>query len=403
MIPNLRRKSTIPTVPKTTELTVLHSVLSWLPQTANWLYTQLVQLPRSIESHVVCESTQNLEQFSVPYIYSFEQLPRWRAFCDANLRRWGLRRHLGLLTTQARICQAQILHSHFGNMGWKNSKAARRLGLKHVVTFYGYDVNYLPLADRRWARRYRELFQRVDRVLCEGPHMAKCIVALGCPENKVSVHHLGVRLDRIAFHPRSWAPGETLRVLIAASFKEKKGIPYALEALGRLQHQVDLAVSIIGDADPESTGSVEEKRVILELIAKHDLGRKTRLLGYQPLSVMLDEARRNHVFLSPSVTASSGDTEGGAPVSIIEMAASGMPIVSTVHCDIPEVIENGVTGLLAPERDVDALVAHLSWLVRYPERWPAMLAAARASLEARYDARIQGQKLAAVYRELVDS
>jgi colanic acid/amylovoran biosynthesis glycosyltransferase len=382
MIPIRWRKDTIPTEPKTTDVTVLHSVLSWLPQTANWLYTQLVQLPRSIESHVVCESTQNLEQFSVPYIHSFEQLPRWRAWGDAQLRRWGLRQHLGLLTSQARICQAQILHSHFGNMGWKNSREARRLGLKHVVTFYGYDVSYLPLADPRWAKRYLELFERVDRVLCEGPHMAKCIVALGCPENKVSVHHLGVRLDRIAFHPRSWRPGETLRVLIAASFKEKKGIPYA---------------------DPESAGSVEEKRVILELIDKHALGRKTRLLGYQPMSIMLDQARRNHVFLSPSVTARSGDTEGGAPVSIIEMAASGMPIVSTVHCDIPEVIENGVTGLLAPERDVDALVAHLSWLLRNPERWPAMLAAARASLEARYDARVQGQKLAAVYRELVDS
>ena len=389
--------------PPPAELTVVHSVLSWLPLTANWLYTQLVQLPPSIESHVVCESTQKLDQFSVPHIHSFEQLPRWRAYCDAMLRRWGLRQHLGLLSTQAQNCRAQILHSHFGNMGWKNSKMAKRLGLKHVVTFYGYDVNYLPLADRRWAERYRELFERVDRVLCEGPHMAKCIVALGCPESKVRVHHLGVRLDSIAFQPRSWAPGETLRVLIAASFKEKKGIPYALEALGRLQHQVDLAITIIGDADPESSGSVEEKRVILEVIAQHALGGKTRLLGYQPLSVLLAEARRNHVFLSPSVTASSGDTEGGAPVSIIEMAASGMPIVSTVHCDIPEVIEHGVTGLLAPERDVDALVAHLSWLIRHPERWPAMLAAARASLEARYDATIQGQKLAALYRELVNS
>ncbi len=71
-------------------------------------------------------------------------------------------------------------------------------------------------------------------------------------------------------------------------------------------------------------------------------------MGYQPHSTLFAEAYRHHIFLSPSVTASTGDTEGGAPVSLIEMAATGMLIVSTTHCDIPEVIKHGVTGLLAP-------------------------------------------------------
>jgi colanic acid/amylovoran biosynthesis glycosyltransferase len=114
----------------------------------------------------------------------------------------------------------------------------------------------------------------------------------------------------------------------------------------------------------------------------------------------MEEARRHHVFLSPSVVAADGDTEGGAPVSLIEMSASGMMIVSTTHCDIPGVILDGQTGLLAPERDVDALVDHLHWIVSHPERWLDMQRAGRAHMEAEFDARRQGERLAAIYREL---
>src|SRR5690606_39794503 len=67
-------------------------------------------------------------------------------------------------------------------------------------------------------------------------------------------------------------------------------------------------------------------------------------LGYQPWRALMDAAYRHHVFLSPSITASDGDTEGGAPVGLIEMAATGMPVISSRHADIPEVIEHGVGG-----------------------------------------------------------
>ena len=141
-----------------------------------------------------------------------------------------------------------------------------------------------------------------------------------------------------------------------------------------------------------------EKQKIMETIEKHNLHSKVRLLGYQPHSVFFKEAYQHHIFLSPSITASSGDTEGGAPVSIIEMAATGMPIVSTNHCDIPEVILDGVTGLLAEERDVAGLVTHLQHLINYSEKWLDMLEAGRKHLETEYDVRIQSARLAAIYK-----
>ena len=160
----------------------------------------------------------------------------------------------------------------------------RRCCLKHIVTFYGYDVNCLPQIDRRWLTRYRDLFEQIDLVLCEGPHMGECIVKLGCPPEKVVVHHLGVKVNEIAYQPRVWKKDEPLGILMAASFVEKKGFTYGLEALGIIQNEIPLEITIIGDAQKGSklrqNHSQIEKEKILATIANHQL--KVRLLGYQP-------------------------------------------------------------------------------------------------------------------------
>lgn len=374
---------------------VLHSVPVWLPQTETWLYNQIRYLPAEVDNHIVCERAENLDQFFLPNIRSLlDDTSRWRYYWEKGMRKVGIRRHPAFLVEQVRQRRPQVLHSHYGYVGWTNIGVAKQERLKHVVTFYGVDLSYWPTVDSRWHERYRALFNEVDRVLCEGPHMAQCLIDLGCLDEKIRVHHLGVSVDGIGFKHRVRAPAEPLRVLIAASFREKKGIPYALEALGRLQQEVALEITLIGD------GSQAEKEKILAVIEQYDLSPKIRMLGYQPHAVLFEEAYRHHIFLSPSVTASSGDTEGGAPVSIIEMAATGMPVVSTRHCDIPGVIQHGRTGLLAEERDLEGLVRNLRWLIHHPEEWKGMVEAARKHVETEFNASIQGERLGTIYREL---
>lgn len=384
-------------------ITALQSVRCWLPQTQTWLYNQVRFLPDGVENHILCEVTDNLDQFWLPNIHDLSEAERSRYFWNNSLRKPRVRRRLGLLVEQTRRHRVRVLHSHFGWMGWANLKAARKAGLKHVVTFYGHDVNSLPRLHPRWRRRYRDMFEQVHGVLCEGPHMARCLMAdLGCPEHKVRVHHLGVVVDEIAFKPRVWTPGETLRVLVAASFREKKGIPYALKALGRIRYEIPLEITIIGDANGKAKNRAEKRR-ILEVIEQYNLQPNTRMLGYQPHRILFEEAYRHHIFLSPSLEARDGDTEGGAPVSIIEMAASGMPVISTRHCDIPEVIEDGITGLLADERDIEGLVLHLRWLVEHPRQWRGMLEAGREHITLHYDAKRQGRKLEQVYSDIISA
>lgn len=392
-------------------LRIAHYARRWLPQTQTWLYNQVRYLPEAIERHVVCERTEHLDQFEVPNLHALRDDHPIRQYWEVGARLAGLRRYYPYTLEQVQRIGADLLHSHFGPAGWQNVPVAEKARIPHVVTVYGNDISGYPSEDERWVHRYREMFEHVDAILCEGPHMASEVVDLGCPEEKVRVHHLGVAIDEIEFRPRQYEPGEPLRVLLAASFREKKGIPYAMEALGRLRRTVPVEVTIIGGVaeipilgpiTKPASGSAAEKERIEAAIEKWDLGDAVRMLGYQPHDRLMAEAYDHHLFLSPSVTASDGETEGGAPVTLIEMSASGMPIVSTTHCDIPSVVPHGESGLLAPERDAEALVDLLYRLVEHPDRWGEMAEAGRAHVEAEYNAPVQGRRLGEIYREIAD-
>ncbi len=386
-------------------LRVLHCVPgAWLPVTQSWLYDQARFLPQDVQSHIACDRVENAADFGAPSLHSRDAMAWWRRGVDAALRAARLSRSGLHRSIIARQCAAggeplEVLHSHFGPEGWRNLALAKRRGMKHVVTFYGYDVNCLPRVNPRWRDRYRELFAEADLILCEGEHMASCIATLGCEERKIRVHRLGIDLDAVEFAPRSWTAGEPLRALMAASFREKKGLSLGIEALGRLRDELDLRITIIGDATA-AAGSAEERERILDAIERHKLGDRVRMLGFQPHEALRREAKEHHLFLAPSLTATDGDTEGGAPVAVIEMAAAGMIVVSTNHCDIPGVVQHDRTGFLARDGDADDLAMQIRRAVRASHRWPQMQRDARRWIARQFDARVQGERLAAIYAEV---
>ena len=136
-------------------------------------------------------------------------------------------------------------------------------------------------------------------------------------------------------------------------------------------------------------------------VRSHGLGDRIDLLGYRPYPEYLEELARAHFLLAPSITAADGDSEGGAPVCLIDAQALGVPIVATTHCDIPEVTRPDGSALLAPERDVPALADRLDELLSHPERWAAMGRAGRAHIEAEFDIRTQVDRMADLYEELL--
>ena len=366
------------------------------------MFNQIRFLPKErIDAHVACFKTDNLDQFHLPNIHSLDETSKIRHLANRIARKINPGFRINYLSPVVRSLNPNIVHSHFGHIGAIDSKRLTSKAVKHVVTFYGVDVSKTPKINPSIYEEYQQLFKKVDRVLCEGPFMAQKVVELGCSEHKVRVQHLGVDLEGLDYRPREWSGNDTLRVLMAATFREKKGLPYAIRALGMLR-DIDVQLTIIGDANKSEADQLE-KQNILRALEESGLAEKTNLLGYLSHGKMIELAYQNHLFMSTSVEAADGDSEGGAPVTLIEMAATGIPIISSTHCDIPSIVLDRETGWLAPERDIPGILNCLEEFVGSKGSMRSMLDHGRAHIEKEFSATVQGERLANHYAEVANS
>jgi len=109
---------------------------------------------------------------------------------------------------------------------------------------------------------------------------------------------------------------------------------------------------------------------------------------------LLDET---HILVAPSITAKSGDQEG-IPNVVKEAMAMGIPVVSTLHGGIPELVDDGVSGFLVPECDADAIAESLRYLIDHPDKWNEMGYAGRKHIEADFDIESLNDQLVALYK-----
>lgn len=383
---------------------VAHIVGSYLFHTGSWIYTQLKNV-RTVRPIVLTTKVENLDQFPFEPVYCYQSLfygtDRWRAKANSLLGAYtGARDRFFRNAIQHE--NAAMLHAHFGQFGYRSLGLHRKCDIPLLTTFYGTDVSRLPKQKPEWNKRYRRLFEEGDLFLAEGSHMGHCLVDLGCSPDKVKVQHLGVDLNRIAFAERRMEKGRPVRILMATTFREKKGIPFAIEAFSRVAPYFPNAeLRILGGVDSS------EGRALLEYcqgLAKNGgAGERIHFLGKAKYSQYTSELAQAHLFMAPSVHARDGDTEGGAPVALIEAAAAGIPSIASRHCDIPEVVIDGLTGVLADERDVPGLVRALESLLDAPETWPEFGRRARAHVEKEYHMETQARKLEAIYAAVLEN
>ena len=104
--------------------------------------------------------------------------------------------------------------------------------------------------------------------------------------------------------------------------------------------------------------------------------------------------------MAPSVTAQNGDQEG-TPTAIVEAQMMGLPVLSTVHSGIPDMVEHGVNGYLVPERDVDALAEHLLKLMNQPEDWPQMGQHGSNHARRLFDVNLLNDQLIEIYQNVL--
>jgi colanic acid/amylovoran biosynthesis glycosyltransferase len=282
---------------------------------------------------------------------------------------------------RAAAANADLLICHFGPTGLAAVQASHRMaGAAPIWTiFHGYDLSQSlkELGDNV----YRPLFEQGDRFLPISRLWADKLVSLGCPRERIQVVRMGVDCDKIRFNPPKGKPGQPLRILSVGRLVEKKGTEYSIRALAEVRRtspELEWKLEVAGDGPLEVP--------LNSLAAELGVGDRISLLGPLSSDQIRERLELAHLFLLPSVVAADGDMEG-IPVSLMEAMAAGVPVVSTVHSGIPELVENEVSGLLAPERDVATLASHIERLMRDPEERQAFADAARRKAEKEFDQR----------------
>lgn len=136
-------------------------------------------------------------------------------------------------------------------------------------------------------------------------------------------------------------------LLTVARLTEKKGLPTLYSALHKLKKKgVDFRHTLIGDGD--------DRKKIIDLINELELQNQCQWLGTQTHEEVLDHFRRSDLFILGCQIARSGDRDG-IPNVLVESLAMGVPAVSTSVSAIPELIQDGNTGLLVPPGDSDSM------------------------------------------------
>jgi len=372
-----------------------HSVNPFLFGTGSWVYGQVIGLSRW-HAVVVCKRRENSEEFPYDDVHAHTDLGLPRQLTQ----RVGRRRH-GYYPFYREVLEergAELLHSHFASQGWIDLPLAADLGRPHITSFYGADI-WKNTQHASWRERYADLFRRGSLFLVEGNAMRAKVEDLGCDPSKIRVQHLGVDLSDTVLLPRAPDPSGEVRCLAAGRAVEKKGFDLAVRAFAHAQREepaLRLSLMLIARSKGEQARA-ERLRAQVEQEGLSDVVDFPPPLPYREYRRALE---RYHVFLAPSQHAADGDAEGGAPVSLIEMSASGMPVVASDHCDIPEVIVHGVSGLIVPEGDVGAFTDAILFMARARERWEAFGRAGRAHVEREYDLATQVEKLEGIYDDL---
>jgi colanic acid/amylovoran biosynthesis glycosyltransferase len=285
-----------------------------------------------------------------------------------------------------------VVHCHYGEVGTRYAAAACVWHAPLVVSFYGYDCSSFPR--EHGADVYRPLFGLANAVTSLSGHMDERLRALGCPAQLLRRVPLSVDSNAdVPLGPVLRRHGTPVRLLTVARLTEKKGIEHALRALALLGYDLrDVEYDVVGEGP---------LRPQLEALT-NALGLRGRVRFHGALTERAVRAAMSaaDIFMLPSVTAANGDEEG-TPTVLLEAAYARLPVIATRHAGIPEIVLDGQSAILVPERDPGALADALRSLVGEPRRWQAMGDAGRRLVEESHAVPVVAGRLESIYLELL--
>ncbi|MEH7275012.1 glycosyltransferase [Neobacillus vireti] len=283
-----------------------------------------------------------------------------------------------------------LIHAHHGQLGLLLLPFKEETNLPLVTSFRGRDATLAnqPLG---YLDGMKMLFEQGEQFFPVCQYLAQRINLWGCPADKIRVLYGGVDLDLFPFKPRT-SQG-TQNIISIGRLVEKKGHHVLMQAFKKIKAKFPKAtLTIIGGGELEG---------LLKSFAAHlNLGTSFQLLNRVPKTQIPELMAQADLFCAPSLTSSNGDVEG-IPNTIKEAMATGIPVLTTNHAGIPEIITNNKDGILVRENDVDHLAQALEFMLLNRNKWESYVLSARQKVEQHFDQKKQLLLQANYYDELL--
>ena len=262
--------------------------------------------------------------------------------------------------------------AEYGDMGVQVMEATERAGVPLIVHFHGYDASVTSVLEEN-RETYPRMFGIASAIIAVSRAMQRKLIELGAPKEKVHYNPYGVDCDRFS----GADPGAAPPLFIAVGrFTEKKAPQITISAFAKvLNAWPNARLRMIGEGP-----LLDQCKVLADNLG---ISSAIEFLGAQDHSVVEREMQNARCFVQHSVVAPSGDCEG-TPVSILEAGATGLPVVSTRHAGIPDVVLEGQTGFLVSEGDESGMADRMIQLAGQPELARIMGSAAREHIRANF-------------------
>jgi colanic acid/amylovoran biosynthesis glycosyltransferase len=342
---------------------VAHVMRGYMSRTETFIGNQLSTLqtyrPLALTHHLISGHRYSIEGVAVA---TDRLAPAWHAVdrWAYRLARLAIPAVIDVLAQAARTQDARLLHYHYLVDARFFLALKRRLGLPAIVSAYGYDVSSFPQSYWGLGLRYLQpIFTQLDLFLAMSADMRRTLINLGCPPEKIVVHYHGIDTRRFAYPEREYLDKPLMTILICGTLQIKKAQHLVLEALRLVEQRQmarrDFQVHLVGDGPMRA--QLERQ------IVAYGWQNMVTFFGHIPYhDGRLVQAYRNaDIFTLPSISR-AGDKEG-IPGTIVEAMSSGLPVLSTYHAGIPEIIESGRQGLLVQEEDVEAMARSFADLI----------------------------------------
>lgn len=247
-----------------------------------------------------------------------------------------------------------LVFAHYGTTSHKILNVCKFLKIPLITHFHGFDASVKEHIEG--SNNYKEVFEYSSYVIAVSKFMQSKLAILGCKTEKVIYNSCTPSDDFFEIKPTF----KNNTFIALGRFIDKKAPYYTILAFQKVLKEFPDAKLIVG-----GEGSLFE--VCVNLIKHLNIGGNVKLPGKLTKEEYMEYLRTSMAFVQHSITAINGDQEG-TPVAVLEANAAGLPVISTRHTGIAEVIVHNETGLLVEEHDVNEMALGMLSLLKDKKR-----------------------------------